>query len=85
MQLFVSIRCIRIHSHDISIISMPKLKTDKKFAKRFTVTRTGKVIRRAPSQAHFKARATGEKSMGKRRDQVMRPGLTKTIKRLISA
>lgn len=63
---------------------MPKLKTDKTFAKRFRVTRKGKVVRRTPSQAHYNARATGEKTMGRRRDQIMRPGYTHTIKRLIN-
>ena len=62
---------------------MPKLKTKKTIAKRFTITRQGKVIRRVPGQAHFNARDTGERTMGKRRDQIMRPGHTKTIKQLM--
>ena len=76
-------RSIILSEVEGSIFIYMKLKTDKTFAKRFTVTRKGKVIRRTPSQAHFNARTTGEHAMGKRRDQIMRQGHTKTIKRLI--
>ena len=38
---------------------MPKLKSNKKLSKRFTLTPTGKVKSRKPGQSHFNGRNTG--------------------------
>jgi len=62
---------------------MSKLKTKKTIAKRFRITKRGKVIKRSTGQAHFNARASGEKNMRKRGDKVMRKGHDTTIKQLI--
>ena len=51
-----------------------KLKTHKATAKRFKITKTGKIIRRRGGQDHFNAREGGKKMRNKRRDeQVARP------------
>ncbi len=43
------------------------IKTNKSFAKRFKVTRTGKVLSRKPGQNHFNAKERSRVSMGKKR------------------
>ena len=43
------------------------MKTNKSFAKRFKVTRTGKVLSRKPGQNHFNAKERTRVSMGKKR------------------
>jgi len=48
---------------------MPKMKTHKATAKRFRVTKTGKVIKRTCGQAHFNARETGNTRRNKRSDE----------------
>ena len=50
---------------------MPKLKTIKAIAKRFKVTKKGKVIKRVAGQGHFNARETGKENRNKRRDLVL--------------
>lgn len=50
---------------------MPKLKTIKAIAKRFKVTKNGKIIKRVNGQGHFNARETGKENRNKRRDLVM--------------
>lgn len=53
---------------------MGKLKTHKATAKRFKITKTGKVIQRTSGQGHFNARESGNKMRKKRNDhQVARP------------
>jgi len=47
---------------------MPKLKSNKKLSKRFTLTATGKVKSRKPGQSHFNGRNTGKETRNKRRD-----------------
>ncbi len=47
---------------------MPKLKTHKAIAKRFRVTKKGKIIKRKNGQDHFKTRETGELTRSRRRD-----------------
>ena len=64
---------------------MPKLKTKKTFQKRFTITNKGKVIKRANRQSHYNARASGEATLRKRRDIVLRPGHAKVIKQLMAS
>jgi len=50
---------------------MSKLKTIKAIAKRFKVTKNGKVIKRVAGQGHFNARETGKENRNKRRDLVL--------------
>ena len=45
-----------------------KLKTNKSIAKRFRVTKTGKLLKRREGQDHFNARNTGNQTRRKRRD-----------------
>lgn len=47
---------------------MPKIKTIKKIAKRFKLTKKGKVIQRKCGQDHFNARESGKTTRNKRRD-----------------
>lgn len=46
-------------------------KTNKRMAKTFRVTGTGKLMRRKAGQAHFNARETGNTTKNKRRDVVV--------------
>ncbi len=43
------------------------IKTNKSFAKRFKVTRTGKILSRKPGQNHFNAKERTRTSMSKKR------------------
>ncbi|MDB5238957.1 MAG: Ribosomal protein [Candidatus Parcubacteria bacterium] len=43
------------------------IKTNKSFAKRFKVTRTGKILSRKPGQNHFNAKERSRTSMNKKR------------------
>ena len=62
---------------------MPKIKTHKATAKRFKVTKTGKVKQRKAGQDHFNARESGKTKRNKRRDIDTDKSLHKTIKSLI--
>lgn len=46
-----------------------KLKTHKAVSKRFKVTKTGKVLKRAAGQDHFNSRDPGKITRKKRRDK----------------
>lgn len=61
---------------------MPKLKSNKKLSKRFTLTPTGKVKSRKPGQSHFNGRNTGNATRNKRMDTSFDEDAssTKTIK-----
>lgn len=60
---------------------MGKLKTHKATAKRFKITKTGKVIQRTSGQGHFNARESGKKMRNKRADhQVARPERKRIIR-----
>jgi len=50
---------------------MPKQKTNKRVAKTFWSTGSGKFMRRKSGQAHFNSRETGNTTKNKRRDLVM--------------
>ena len=58
---------------------MPKLKTKKSVAKRFKITKTGKIEKRTCGQGHFNARETGNVKRNKRSDIIT----SKTLKKLI--
>jgi ribosomal protein L35 len=47
---------------------MPKVKTNKRIAKTFWTTGSGKLRSRKSGQAHFNARESGRTTRGKRRD-----------------
>lgn len=47
---------------------MGKLKTHKATAKRFSITKSGKIMKRTGGQDHFNAREPGKVTRNKRRD-----------------
>jgi len=56
------------------------MKTHKALAKRITVTRTGKVIKRKAGQGHFNSRESGNTTRNKRTDIKVSKALTGIIK-----
>jgi ribosomal protein L35 len=61
------------------------MKTQNAIAKRFKVTKSGKVLKRAAGQDHFNSRESGKVTRNKRRDRSMSECFTKSIKKLIQA
>ncbi len=59
------------------------MKTHNAIAKRFKVTKTGKVLKRVAGQDHFNARESGKVTRNKRRDRAMSESYTKTIKKRV--
>lgn len=59
------------------------MKTNKAIAKRFKVTKTGKVLKRCAGQDHFNSRESGKVTRNKRRDVKVTHGVTSTIKKNI--
>ncbi|MEI6288380.1 MAG: 50S ribosomal protein L35 [bacterium] len=62
---------------------MPKIKTRKAVAKRFTITKNKKVIKRTAGQDHFNARETGNTKRNKRRDGTIAEVDAKNIRRFL--
>lgn len=62
---------------------MPKLKTHKAIAKRVTITKTGKVLKRYAGQNHFNTRDSGNITRKKRRDVSLSPSYNKTIRTIM--
>lgn len=62
---------------------MPKVKTHKATAKRFTKTKSAKLRRRKAGQDHFNSRERGNTVRNKRRDIFAHSSDTKTIKQLM--
>jgi large subunit ribosomal protein L35 len=62
---------------------MPKLKTHKATAKRFTITKTNKVMRRKAGQDHFNSRESGNTVRCKRRDVCVVKADVKNIRALM--
>lgn len=62
---------------------MPKIKTHKATAKRFTKTKSDKLIRRKAGQDHFNAKESGNTKRNKRRDIKASKTNAKTIKNLM--
>ena len=60
-----------------------KTKTHKATAKRFKITKTGKVMKRYAGQDHFNSRDPGKITRKKRRDAILSASFTKTTKMLI--
>ncbi len=59
---------------------MPKIKTRKAVAKRFKITKTGKVMKTTGGQGHFNARETGNTKRNKRRSSEIAKADHKNIK-----
>lgn len=59
------------------------MKTHKAIAKRYKITKTGKVLRRKAGQDHFNARESGNVTRKKRRDVEQHSAFTKNIKKLV--
>ncbi len=58
-------------------------KVRQTFAKRFRVSKKGKLIKRSCHQDHFNARDPGKKTRAKRRDFTMSKAFAGNIKKLI--
>lgn len=59
------------------------MKVHNAIAKRFKVTKNGKVLKRAAGQDHFNAREPGKVTRGKRRDRQFEGKFSKTIKKAV--
>jgi ribosomal protein L35 len=59
------------------------MKTHNAIAKRFKVTRRGKVLKRTAGQDHFNSRESGKVTRLKRRDRQLSESFTKTVKKLV--
>jgi ribosomal protein L35 len=62
---------------------MPKLKTHQSIAKRYKITKKGKVIKKKAGQDHFNARESGNITRAKRRPTEIAKTYTRTIKSYI--
>ncbi len=60
-----------------------KLKTHKATAKRFRVTKRGKILKRAAGQDHFNARQPGRITLRKRRDRRIAKVDTRALRHLL--
>ncbi|MFA5946550.1 MAG: 50S ribosomal protein L35 [Patescibacteria group bacterium] len=56
------------------------MKTHKAMAKRITITRTGKIIKRKAGQGHFNSRESGDTTRAKRTDVSVSKALRGIIK-----
>jgi len=59
------------------------MKTRKAFIKRFKITKTGKILRRATGQNHFRAKKTGKRIRMGRKWVSLAKNEVKIVKRLI--
>jgi large subunit ribosomal protein L35 len=60
------------------------MKTRKSISKRFKITKTGKVLRRATGQDHFRAKKSGQRIRKGRKWIKIEGSLAKKIKKLIN-
>lgn len=60
-----------------------KSKTRKAVAKRFRITKTGKVMARSANQDHFNSRESGNVTRRKRLDKTISSSLKNSIKKQI--
>lgn len=58
---------------------MTKIKTHKATAKRFKVTKNGKIMKRCAGQNHFNSRENGKVGRNKKRDIVMSSTLNRIM------
>lgn len=56
-----------------------KQKTNQAIAKRFKVTKTGKILKRVSGQAHFNSRESGKTGRNKKRDITASGAIRHTI------
>jgi len=61
-----------------------KPKTHQAAAKRFIITKKGKVLHRTAGQDHFNTREPGKVSRNKRRPQHLSPSFHRTVKILVN-
>ena len=61
-----------------------KIKTKRAVAKRFKISKTGKVISRTANQDHFNSTDTGNQTRAKRKDKKISSGVKKIIKRQLA-
>ncbi len=59
------------------------MKTRKSLKKRFRITKTGKVLRRATGQNHYRRKKSGKQIRQKRKMVELPPSLAKKVKQLI--
>jgi large subunit ribosomal protein L35 len=59
---------------------MPKMKTHKATAKRYQVTKTGKIMKRTAGQNHFNSRENGNTGRNKKSDVVTSQTLRQAMK-----
>jgi len=64
---------------------MKKGKTRKSISKRFKITKTGKILRRATGQDHYQAKKSGKKKRACRKWVGLSSWEAKKIKKLIRA
>jgi len=64
-------------------MSKQKLKTKKAAAKRFKITKSGKIMRKQTGQAHLNAKQSGNKRRRKRKMVQVSGAEAKKIKRLL--
>jgi ribosomal protein L35 len=64
----------------VQSVTLEAMKTHKAIAKRFKVTKTGKVLKRATGQDHFNARESGNTTRAKRRDIQLTGVISRTLK-----
>jgi large subunit ribosomal protein L35 len=62
---------------------MPKIKTHKSIAKRFKISKTGRLMKKKAGQGHFNAREKGSVTRAKRRAQNTSERIAKPLKVLI--
>jgi len=62
---------------------MPKGKTRKSILKRFRITKTGKILRRATGLDHYRAKKAGKKIRQKRKWIKLSKSEAKKIKKLM--
>lgn len=60
-----------------------KMKTNQAIAKRFKVTKGGKLLKRKSGQDHFNSRESGKVTRKKRRDISMGKEFSKNLKNLM--
>jgi len=58
-----------------------KIKTKRAVAKRFKLSKTGKIIARTAGQSHFNSTDTGNETRAKRSDKKITSGIKKAIRR----
>jgi large subunit ribosomal protein L35 len=63
---------------------MPKKKTNKGAAKRFTVTASGKLKFRRPGRGHLLTNKSRKRKRSLRKDGILSPDGTKHVRELIS-